>query len=50
MGMVGSPTPAWADRSSCFDNLFLIGDTVSDYIGVAGVAKAAYHLAETLRK
>ena len=50
MGMVGSPTPAWTGHSSCFDNLFLIGDTVSGHIGVAGVAKAAYHLAETLRK
>jgi len=48
MGMVGSPTPAGAGHSSCFDNLFLIGDTVSDRIGVAGVANGAYHLAETL--
>lgn len=50
MGMVGSPTPAWAGHSSCFDNVFLIGDTVSDRIGVAGVANGAYRLTDTLTK
>jgi phytoene dehydrogenase-like protein len=48
MGMVGSPDPVPAGYSSCFDNLFLVGDTVSPHIGLEGVAKAACDLANSL--
>ena len=48
MGMVGAPTPRWAGPSSCFDNLFLVGDTVSPQTGVAGVAQVACRVSETL--
>jgi phytoene dehydrogenase-like protein len=47
MGMIGSPSPR-ANLSTSVDRLFLVGDTTSSGIGMAGVAEDAHRLAQTL--
>jgi len=48
MGMVGAPSPAPSDSSTHLDNLFLLGDTAGQGIGLAGLAGQAYRLARSL--
>jgi phytoene dehydrogenase-like protein len=47
MGMIGAPNPRCA-QSSTYNNLFLVGDTTANGIGLTGVAEDAYGLAQTL--
>jgi phytoene dehydrogenase-like protein len=48
MGMIGSPTPTALNAGTHLDKLFLIGDTVAEGTGLAGIASAAYRLARSL--
>ena len=47
MGLIGSPTKR-LDLPPDINKLFLVGDTSSDGIGLAGVAEDAYRLAQNL--
>ena len=48
MGMIGSPTPTLRDSSTHLDELFLVGDTAAQTVGLAGVADQAHSLTRTL--
>lgn len=50
LGMVGAPSPVdkVAQLVTPFPNLFLVGDTASEGLGLEGVANSARHLADHL--
>lgn len=48
MGMIGSPAPMLGASKTHLDTLFLVGDTATQTIGLAGLANQAYRLARTL--
>jgi prolycopene isomerase len=48
MGMIGSPTPTLGDSRTHLNELFLVGDTAAQTIGLAGVGEQAAALARIL--
>ncbi len=48
MGMIGAATPGPSQSSTHLDKLFLIGDTVSQGIGLAGIAGETLRLVDIL--
>ena len=54
MGLMGSPTPMLADSTTCFENLFMVGDTTASGTGLEGVAEAAellvHHLTQSQKE
>ena len=54
LGMVGRPSPfsqnITSDGTTPLDDVFIVGDTVSDGLGIAGVTQSAVKLADLIAK
>jgi prolycopene isomerase len=48
MGMIGAPTPTVLNSRTHFEKLFLVGDTIAEGTGLAGIATQAHRLARSL--